>query len=585
MAEERAALRRELPRMLHRLATSDINETGTYDQPEIRRFSWMRVGVVTTDMGLLGAPAHPDLSCAAPFGDDGILLETHRGDDPSCEEVLGAPIGAPSVEFETSGADTSEASANVACLVDTGGDGCNIPQPLEAALKAITPSTFDVQFPVFSEGSLVSTSSGHGDQANIGFVSHQSVLAIIVLTDQDDCSSPERDLYDLVSSDAPYPPLSVATPDGGIETAVSRQCAVYREAQYAIERYVESLLTLRDDRWPTVFATIAGIDPVSLEAHRSPETRRDLRVYQYDYDALLAAASMQERPDATGLDLEPSCVRATSRASDLAFPPRRLLETTRGVDEAGGVGVLGSICRSVDPSTGDDRVDLQPALDAVVNAIVANTPLTCAPYPLERDALGAVPCAVFETEPEGTSCAQLANLGRVGFDPPRYGGDGREVCRVLQRTPSAQELTESRPPNELGWFYDDYTTETLEVCPAHTPHRIRFSPGAQPSGGARYRIECLTGAGSPRGAPDVGTRCEEDPGVCTLTGDALESLRSRYDRDDATLFCDSFTATCQLACEENRDCPGGQICYGTEGGNQGSEAFCLSPTCQLSTQL
>ena len=112
--------------------------------------------------------------------------------------------------------------------------------------------------------------------------------------------------------------------------------------------------------------------------------------------------------------------------------------------------------------------------------------------------------------------------------------------------------------------------------------QIRFTTGAESMPGAKFRLECLSPVVPTGDRADIGTAC---PGgvqaACDLTGDDLASLRSQYDRPSAALVCDNIFNTCQLGCATDADCPGGYVCYDSEDGNTGTNAYCISPTCQL----
>lgn len=78
-------------------------------------------------------------------------------------------------------------SAAVSCLADQGGNGCGFEQPLEAMRKALD-----------------------NNAANAGFLRPDSVLAILIVTTEDDCSASTDDLFDNTDTDlnGPLGPLT-----------------------------------------------------------------------------------------------------------------------------------------------------------------------------------------------------------------------------------------------------------------------------------------------------------------------------------------------------------------------------------------
>ena len=232
MTEEQASLALELPRLIRVLSTGDIRDDGPTpdDLPPVRN---LHVGVVTTDMGV-GDFVVPTCTAAPMFGDDGLLrtagdtalagcLATYP---PFLEYVPGVSVGTP-----------EEFGAGVRCVTSTGTRGCGFEQPLEAALKAITPSTSTLTF--------VGGTPGHGDVENAGFLRPDSVLAVVLLTDEEDCSirSGSEDIFN--------PESAVYLGD------INLRCYAYKDAQWPVQRYIDGFKALRPGRENlVVFAAI-----------------------------------------------------------------------------------------------------------------------------------------------------------------------------------------------------------------------------------------------------------------------------------------------------------------------------------------
>ena len=283
----------------------------------------------------------------------------------------------------------------------------------------------------------------------------------------------------------------------------------------------------------------------------------------------------EPQPDTPGQQLRPACTSTVEGQAERsrAFPGRRIVQTMEGLagDDTGVGTVVESICAD----------DFSPALNAIVDRIAAALRQLCLPRDLNRNSQGLVGCEVREVQPEGASCA---DAGR-GREPDAVGEeDGREVCRVTQLPTSADDTT---APDGLGWFYDDFTPETVSACSFNeTQQRVSFTEGAAPIAGARIRFECLQAA--PPTTEDIGWPCTQDsmcdpnPDNC-LDGETTEQceariLKERYDRDNLELVCDTESNTCQLTCESNVECPGGFACYDA---NEDGTSYCVNPTCSL----
>ncbi len=583
MTEEQNALISEIPRLVTILATGELPDGTTFEP-----VASLRVGVITSDMGVGGvAPAMT--MCGESLGDDGILITDHRGTRTDCEEGYPAFL-----DFASESGDADAFATDVRCLANTGSAGCSFEQQLEAVLKAVTPSTSSITFPQTIGGVEVRNTVGHGDTENAidrgdgvleGFVRPDSLLAVVVITDEDDCSSADLDLYDVDAVEARYPVPSYRDSNNVLRFAATRQCAAYRDVQHPISRYVDGLLALRpgaEDR--LIFAVIGGVSPEVVAANSEEVLDNDVSRLVHDYVGMLADPSMEERSNTRGDQLVPGCVRPNPMApldpqqQNEAFPPRRLIRVAEGLDAAGATGVVTSICEAVDAENGNYEADFAPAIDAIVAAIASKIPTSCLPRPLIRNGQGTVSCTVLEVLPMGATCADHAGRGRAA-SAVSVTDDGREVCSVVQVSPTLEQRDAGQDPEGPGWFYDDYSSRVSEDCAADRRQQIRFTAGAEPTLGASFRLECLSAIQPDESVVDIGTSCEADAERCTLEGDDLAGLRSQYDRPAARLLCDDYSNTCRLACTGAADCPGGYVCFDAAAGNLGSSAYCISPTC------
>ncbi len=296
MAQEQVALTENFPRMIRSLATGDLDGDGTPDFPPVRD---LHVGVVTTDMGTRGMVVP---TCRDPErGEDGVL-RTAGLTSAGCMATY------PSfLTFAPATGSVDALARDFACVAVAGTGGCGMEQPLEAALKALTPSTSTIRF--------YPDTTGHGDGPNAGFVRPDSFLAIVVVTDEDDCSARDPELFN---------PTSVVYTD-----QLFLRCAFHEDALHPVERYVDGLRALRSDRPERLLvAAIAGVPADLLTDPAGP-----------DFEGILADSRMQVRVSLiSGAELVPACT--TLRRGD-ATPGRRMVRIIQGLGEA---GILQSIC-------------------------------------------------------------------------------------------------------------------------------------------------------------------------------------------------------------------------------------------------
>jgi hypothetical protein len=267
MAGEQTLLGRELPRMIRVLASGDTDEDGAQDFTPVRS---LHVGIVTSDMG--AGPAVPAgetvPSCDNGLGDDGILRTIGN------TATTGCAASYPAIFDFMPPEDPVAFATDVACVAVMGTGGCGFEQQLEATLKAVAASSPSADYvpmgyvpPVFAGGT-----PGHGDNANVGFIRRNSALALMLVTDEEDCSVPD---YSIFYRDARF-------------TSVGLNLRCYTFAAdwlYPTQRYVDNFMALRSNPALLVFAGIVGI-PTTVAGSTGSA-----------YEAMLAHPDMMERPD------------------------------------------------------------------------------------------------------------------------------------------------------------------------------------------------------------------------------------------------------------------------------------------------
>jgi len=315
LVEEQASFTAELPRLMEILGSGDLDGDGGAD---FEPFD-IHAAVVTSDMGVGGFTVP---TCAeARFGDDGILKTEGRDDLAGCEREY------PTFLTFAPDADAEAFARDVACLTfDTG--GCGFEQPLEAVLKALSPSeptrwtAPGFVPPIFAEGT-----AGHGDGANAGFVRPDSVLAVVMLSDEDDCSARDTEIFD--ASSRAYR-----------GTDLNLRCFAHADrALHPLPRYIDGLRQLRRDPRRLVIAPIVGF-PVEYEP--PPGERPDWGGLISE-DPAVRDDRMEERVDPSMPSrLQPSC-SAPDRG--IAMPPVRILRVASQLEVLDARVAIGSICQ------------------------------------------------------------------------------------------------------------------------------------------------------------------------------------------------------------------------------------------------
>jgi hypothetical protein len=171
MAAEQAMLRDAFPNLIRSILTGK-DDTGAQVHEPVRD---LHIGVISNDMGVGG---YSVVTCEEnPLsGDDGILRHTPRaaGCAVSYPTFLDYKIDATA---EPDLAQVDQLAADFGCIAVLGTDGCGFEQQLKAAYQA-----------------LVTHSVPGG--ANAGFLREESILTILFVTDEEDCSAEDMTLFD-----------------------------------------------------------------------------------------------------------------------------------------------------------------------------------------------------------------------------------------------------------------------------------------------------------------------------------------------------------------------------------------------------
>lgn len=210
----------------------------------------VHIGVISTDMGV---------------GPNNVLGCTSSGDHGALQSIPRGECTAPADAYISDFADTMDTRATnyaggladtFACIAELGTDGCGFEQPLEAVRRALN-------------GTI---------PGNDGFLRNGSALAVIILTDEDDCSTSDTGMFDPSQDDIldPLGPFSsyrcfdfgvICNPDepripGTKNGCISREFSPY---MYGVQEYVTFLKSIKPEN-QLVVATIHGPNtPVSVQ--------------------------------------------------------------------------------------------------------------------------------------------------------------------------------------------------------------------------------------------------------------------------------------------------------------------------------
>jgi hypothetical protein len=564
----------------------------------------LHVGIVSSDMGIPAVELPPN--CHADGGDDGKLQNTPRGDNCDAEYPLWLKfIGDPNIG-EVS--DSNKFANDVGCIATLGTNGCGFEQQLESPFKALMPKLIEDAAGNLSENKFrffatdKERTYGRGDLptamgGNAGFIRNArtegvSLIAILVVSDEEDCSVSKTDHL--------KPNRLLPEGDPLRMQDINLRCFLNKEWLYPLkERYLEGFRALRPGNEKlVVFAAIVGVPPKLVE-------KDVLDLVDFDdeasrnafYENILNDPAMIEEVDpATNPgggqgNLKPSCSRIIEGdpVPSTAYPPRRIVELAQMF---GANGIVQSICQE----------DFGPAMGAIIDIIAKQLGEVCLPRPLIRQANGLVPCNVVwelpATKAEGAvtplKCEELSFLAPVDEGRAQTNEMGGVNCKVRQIPVLDRDVT--TPPDGEGWFYDNFTDDLRKSCRAEQQQRVAFSNNAKPRTGVTVKLECLTETQRLANTrpdlapnvvqPEIGTDCGGEAGTDKPKGDEACYITLKDDEQDTdTLFCHPSFNTCVQTCNSDTQCPPAWVCDSREETLLATDnrPYCVNPTCGAET--
>jgi hypothetical protein len=590
MEDKQTNLRQHVPQLVQTLVTGMRMPNDPNAFPPVTD---LHIAVVDSDMGLPGVTGIPGCS---GYGDDGLFQHTPHAspENPTCDASY--PTFLSYLVDSPTGPSADKISRDFGCIANVGAMGCGDEQQLEAVLKSLWPSTD--QRVVFLGDANSPERLGHGDRENAGFLRNDpskglSLLAIVVLSDEDDGSTGDMELYLPPNQ---LPANTWVDPSTHDDLNLRPLIGTNRDHLFSTSRYIDSFKALRSGNENlVVFAAITGVpldlvdDKATASVDFTDQTQRDAF-----YDGILADQRMQNVPDNTpspGKMVVPACLTSFGHG----YPGRRYIEVAKGIGENATVY---SICEP----------DYTPAINNIINVIANQLRTVCLPRALVRAVDGKVSCNVIWQLP--TAANRSSNDVPIQCsDAPQYltapdptqaqtAPGGGALCTVNQLA-----VVEGKVADGDGWYYDNFSADIQKTCKANTPQRIAFSTAAHPPTGVTVKLQCLNETQQvpnrdPSAVPSVGGQVAAIGSSCEVapTGDAgtsvdPDSLCIVHHSDgslDTSLFCYLPTNTCVKACNSGNDCPAAWICDNRSqtimsttdpAKRPAGSAICVNPTC------
>ncbi len=392
MIPHQAALQEQFPRIIEGLVTGNPDGLGEAEFPPVAS---LRVAVVSTDMGVGGVGTgvySPDFSagitgCGGPmpvnsfrahYGDNGVFNRDPLGaatvmDQTDCDgadgdatpDVLTGETLPDFLTFDPAGAITEEDFANrIGCYAVLGAAGCGFEQQLEAMLKSVATAESAITFTAQDGSPEV---AGQGDRANAGWLREDALLAVLMVTDEDDCSAADGRVFNFAfradgsnntqTADRPY-----GETDGTAGQQANTRCVRFGDEIVAnnpngnqptllhpVQRYADGLIAIKGDASKVVFGLITGVPVRSVDGSNANGTNDGVR----NLDAILDPTTT---PAMQHVLLEVGGVEAAARGLScvqcpFGLPPETCL---RGFNDLNGDGIDAPDCDDTVTVNGGD---------------------------------------------------------------------------------------------------------------------------------------------------------------------------------------------------------------------------------------
>jgi len=445
MAEEQASLAASFPLLIQSLLNPpDLDGDTMPDHVPVRD---LHIGVVSTDMGTGGYSVD---SCSDPIdGDNGELQHTPNPSIAGCESAYPTYLSYESEEPDIPAIDRM--ATGFGCIATLGHDGCGWEQPLKAAGRALID---------------------HRDGVNAGFLRPDSILAILFVSDEDDCSVAlgSEGIFDTLDASLGHMDL---------------RCFNHPDMVEPVATYITALESLRADPDRLVLGFIVGVPPgEQCEGDGSEIT------------PCLDHPDMIERVDMPTTSILPACTTSSGSAP----PGRRFVEIAQSFGES---ALVQSICTD----------DFDPAIQALTDRLheVVDSVEIVHEMPTMKDPEDACRCLAFckvieslsdtrSCDTVGKPCYEPDGPG-TGCAPNEVGPDGLEhtLCEIPQAGTRMSPCTVVDPPecddpgvthsiDGLGWYY--YGRNWSDGTTTYVEPQILFTEGMEPEEGSNVYIQC-----------------------------------------------------------------------------------------------
>ncbi|MBA3539243.1 MAG: VWA domain-containing protein [Deltaproteobacteria bacterium] len=319
MTDKQASLAANFPRMMDALAQLDGGLPN------------LHIGVVTSDMGTNGGPAiGAGQGACTGVGKDGALQASSAFTGTWISDVDDG-AGGRTRNYDPAVAELPAVFTQLALVGDA---GCGFEQPLAAMRRALI------------------------NPANAGFVRPEANLAIVILTDEDDCSAlgstlfgPDSEALGPLQSFRCFEHGVVCDPDAPREVGIKQGCVPRADSLFVedVQPFVDAVLATKGDPRKVLVGAIVGDPGVVAVELRTPSGTPQIS---------LAHSCTFEGP--SGPQVADPAVRLAAFLD--AFTGRSTLTTICSADLSAPLGTIGQSAKAL---VGDPCIDTAQLTDSL----------------------------------------------------------------------------------------------------------------------------------------------------------------------------------------------------------------------------
>jgi hypothetical protein len=406
MKEEQENLAAEFPNLIQSLLNPPDHDGDTV--PDHVPVKDLHIGVVSTDMGTGGYTVE---TCADPTdGDDGVLQHDPNPLVSGCEASYPTFLSYESEEPDPGA--IGYMATGFGCIATLGTDGCGFEQQLKAANRAVEH-----------------TAAGG---PNAGFLRPDSILTILFVTDEEDCSVADPAIFDTANAALGH---------------LNLRCFLNPTMVQPVQQYIDAFRGYRTAEDKLVLAFIVGVPPGG-----------ECEGFGNEIPTCLEHPDMQEMVDPVeNTRLRYSC----ETANGAAFPPRRFVQIAQAF---GPNALVRSICTD----------DFQPAIDGLTSKLHEVVDSVQVVRDLETEVVEGTcnceaTCTILEELPDMRAC----DPGKECYDPEDdgicntevdAGGQEHRMCEIPQAGTTMSPCDPANPPacndpsvthsvTGSGWYY------------------------------------------------------------------------------------------------------------------------------------